>query len=116
MNTINPNKLLSHPFNTKVYGEEVLDADFIKSVRENSVLEPVIVTSTTIGGVDGLYVLSGHRRAEAAKICKRDVPYRIEVDQGVLWQENYLLEVNRQRVKTPEQVAREYTELKRIEL
>jgi hypothetical protein len=116
MNTINPHKLLSHPFNTKVYGNEVIDADFIKSVRENGVLEPVIVTSTKIDGVDGLYVLSGHRRTEAAKVCKIDVPYKIEQDQGTLWQENYLLEVNRQRVKTPEQMAREYTELKRIEL
>ena len=116
MSKINPRKLLAHPFNLKVYGVEVLDPEFLQSIREKGIMEPVMVTSTTLDGVAGLYILSGHRRTLAAMELGIDVPYRIEQDQGILWQESLLLEANRQRKKSAEQMAREFTELKRLEL
>jgi hypothetical protein len=117
MSSINPHRLLPHPFNERVYGIETLDAEFVKSIREHGVLVPIVVVSTTIGGVVELYILSGHRRVQAAKeVGRSEVPYQVLRDEGLLWQQEFLIEANRQRVKTPEQMAREYTETKRIEL
>jgi ParB-like chromosome segregation protein Spo0J len=112
---VNPAKLLPHPFNEKIYGRETLNDEFVESIRARGVDEPVVVVSTTIDRKPGLYILSGHRRVEAAIKVGCDVPVRFLPDEGREWQEGFLLEANRQRVKTPEQMAREYVELKRIE-
>src|ERR1019366_1631679 len=104
MQTINPRHLLPHSFNQTVYGVETLDPDFVKSISEHGVREAIVATSTTIDGIQALYILSGHRRVAAAiEIGRETVPYRLEQDQGLLWQQQYLLEANKQRVKTPEQ-------------
>ena len=110
-----PYKLLPHPLNSVVYGREARDLELEKSIGENGILQPVDVVFTAHGGVEGLYVLSGHRRVEAAKAAKCLVPVRLLKDMGELWQQSYLLESNRQRVKTAEQRAREFRELERIE-
>ena len=113
--TINPNELLAHPFNTAVYGVEVSDDELIRSIRDEGMHNPVIVTAASVNGVGGYYILSGHRRVEAAKIIGCEVPYRILDDQGQTWQEKYILDENIQRVKTMEQKCREWKEVKRIE-
>lgn len=110
-----PYVLLPHPLNRAVYGQEKSDPDLEKSIGENGFLTPVDVTRATHGGQEGLYILSGHRRVLAAIELKIFVPVRVLDNQGDVWQEAYLLEANRQRVKTPVQIAREYQELVRIE-
>lgn len=112
---VDPSDILPHPFNARVYGDDALDPDFVESIRVNGVQEPVVVVKTIIDGQDGLYILSGHRRVKAAARVGRNVPIRTVEDAGTLWQESFLLESNRQRIKTPEQKAREFTEFKRIE-
>ena len=111
-----PKQLLPHPFNERVYGHEPLNDEFLNSIRESGVLEPVVAVSTTHNRKTGLYILSGHRRVVAAIQLNIEVPVRFLPDEGREWQESFLLEANRQRVKTPEQMAREYSELKRIEI
>jgi ParB-like chromosome segregation protein Spo0J len=99
MPTINPRHLLPHSFNQTVYGVETHDPDFVKSILQNGVREPVVATSTTIDGIQALYILSGHRRVAAAiEVGCETVPYRLEQDKGLLWQKQYLLEANKQRV------------------
>ena len=111
-----PYKLLPHPLNLKVYGHEARDPELEKSIGQYGIITPVEVVRTTHGGVEGLYVLSGHRRVEVAKELKILVPVHVlEKDYGDEWQETHLLEANRQRVKTPEQRTREYQEHERIE-
>lgn len=115
VSTINPHKLIDHPFNRHVYGDEAVDPGLVDSIREHGVQEPIVVVETTHGGVTGLFILSGHRRVKAAKAVGCDVPVRILEDEGDDWQKSYLLEANRQRIKNTEQLAREYIELKRLE-
>jgi ParB-like chromosome segregation protein Spo0J len=115
-NLHDPHRLLPHPFNTKIYGVEQPDPDLVKSIREKGILDTVVVVSTTIDEQIGLYILSGHRRVRAAKQIGCKVPIQVLLDEGSLWQESRILEFNRQRVKTPEMMSREYTELNRIEL
>ena len=109
-------KLIPHPFNTQIYGSETLKEDFLKSVERNRILTPVDITLTTINGVEGFYILSGHTRVAAAKELKMPtVPVTIHEDKGVLWQQNLILEANQYREKTTEQKAREYEQRVRIE-
>lgn len=109
-------KLIPHPFNTQIYGSETLKEDFLKSVERNRILTPVDIALTTINGVEGFYILSGHTRVAAAKELKMPtVPVTIHEDKGVLWQQNLILEANQYREKTTEQKAREYEQRVRIE-
>ena len=93
--------LRPHPRNQQIYGDDA-DQELIASVRERGVLAPLLITH------DGL-IIAGHRRWTAArKAGLADVPVvefgsHDEVD--IL---DALVESNRQRVKTNEQVVREY--------
>src|ERR1700730_6527104 len=102
-NMHDPHKLFPHPFNLALYGDEQPDAELIASIREKGVLDPVDVVSTTIGGINALYILSGHRRVAAAKQLHLKVPIQVRVDEGPLWQQEFLLTANIQRIKTAEQ-------------
>jgi len=114
---INPNKLLTHPFNTVVYGMETSDPGLLESIRTHGIQQPIDVVNTTHDGKVGIYILSGHRRVAAAReLSIAGVPVRLLPDQGTLWQQSFLLESNRQREKNAEQKAREHQELTRIEL
>jgi hypothetical protein len=68
---IKTDNLRSHPFNTKVYGENLqLPEHFLESVENNGVEEPIVINSENI-------VISGHRRLEAAKeVDLEEVPVR----------------------------------------
>lgn len=111
---VNPDQLLPHPLNARVYGPENLEPDFVESIRLNGVQEPVTVVEAAIENEAGLYILSGHRRVAAAKRIGRTVPIRVIEDAGLLWSESFLLESNRQRVKSEVQLMREATERLRI--
>src|SRR5215831_1627350 len=93
--------LRPHPRNQSIYGDQA-DQEFIASVRENGVMEPLLITR------DGL-IVSGHRRWQAAQRAGVDQVPVIEFwsdDENEILRT--LLEHNRQRVKTNEQIVREY--------
>jgi ParB-like nuclease domain len=127
-------RLHPHPLNEKIYGAVRPDQKLIDSIRALGILEPLIVTQRGL-------IISGHSRWQAAKIiCAEDgtsekTVYLMtmrpdhspndawyadedrlqEEDDNPLILERMIIEANRQRVKTAEQKAREFTELKRIE-
>jgi hypothetical protein len=127
-------KLTPHPLNIKLYGSAKPDQKLIDSIRMLGIIEPLIVTQRG-------QIISGHSRWQAAKIiCAEDgtsekTVYLMtmrpdhtpndawytdnarmdEEDDSQLLLEKFLIEANRQRVKTPTQKSREFTELKRIE-
>ena len=115
MNYYDPHKLFPHPLNQVIYGDETSDAELTASIREKGVLTPVEVVSTTINGVMALYILSGHRRVAAAKEVGCKVPIHINPGLTPLQQEDFILTANIQRIKTPEQKAKELIERERIE-
>lgn len=119
-----PSDLEVHPLNVRIYGEPVLDQEFLTSIKQEGVLEPIVLVrlakpTPEISGETEYqdYILSGHRRWAAAKqVGLERVPTRhFSVGGSVLEVEKYLILYNQQRIKTPEQIAREFTELKRIE-
>lgn len=105
-------RLRPHPFNAEVYGDDgAQDADLRISIRTHGVLVPLVVLP------DGR-IVSGHRRWAAAQAeGLADLPTRpypgdpddeTEIKAAIL-------EHNRQREKTPEQVAREVAAMLEIE-
>jgi hypothetical protein len=101
--------LRMHPLNKKIYGDSIPDASLINSVKDNGVFNPVILNQ------DGL-ILSGTRRWLAAKKAGLvKVPTIRFLGKSELVEELFLIESNRQRVKTEGQIAREASELLRIE-
>lgn len=117
---LNVGDLLSHPLNAKLYGEREADKTLQASIEKHGVLEPVTVL--TMPAFDGkgqrTYVLSGHRRVLAAKKAQlKKIPARYaDIDpKDNLAVEEFIIEANRQRVKTEEQRGRECLELLRIE-
>jgi hypothetical protein len=125
-------ELFPHPFNVKVYGEEPPSKDLIASLETVGQLEAILVcrigrsrsahqpygTYTIENDPVRYYILAGHQRYRAAKqlgwkkvdvrCIRGDNPTPLEIEQ-------IIIEANRQRVKTAEQKAREFKELKRIE-
>ncbi|HEX4070603.1 MAG TPA: ParB N-terminal domain-containing protein, partial [Planctomycetaceae bacterium] len=106
---IDPKKLTNHPLNAQLYGTKP-DAEFVSSVRRLGVLEPVEITQSGI-------IISGHRRRQAAIIAELEaVPVRVHTDELTdLEIRQRIIEANRQRKKTTEEIAREYSELVRVE-
>lgn len=90
-----------HPKNAEVYGEDGTVADLIDSFAFCGIQEPLVVTS------EG-QIVSGHRRYRAAKDSgMTEVPVRVinstdETDILIR-----LLEHNRHRIKSKEQIVRE---------
>ena len=103
-----PEDLTPHPTNSKIYGDTV-DEEFVESVRAGLV-EPVVATEEMV-------LVSGHRRTAAAVQLEWDVvPVIVRTDlKDPLDVEEALILANRQREKTTEQKAREFTRLKEIE-
>lgn len=109
------NKLHPHPLNRKVYGTLALDEKFLESIKAEGILQPILIIH--LQDANFAYILSGHRRWLAAKqLGFETVPvcYLDDSCSGLLL-ERIVIESNRQRIKTDEQIGREYIELKRIE-
>jgi len=101
--------LRPHRLNVQVYGEEVLAAEFVESVRKQGVLEPLAVKQ------DGT-IISGHRRWRAARAAGMDtVPVQIVSYADDLAEREALIEFNRQREKTFSQRMAEADHLEAIE-
>lgn len=123
-------ELLPHPFNVKVYDpvnwKADVDATFLKSIQDYGIRQPVVYArlSFDAGKSFGNYILSGHRRWEAAKtIGLKTVPAHmwgnaagLRDTDSLLQAELYILDANRQRVKSGVELKREVRELLRLEV
>lgn len=100
--------LRPHEENVRIYGDDA-DAGLIESVRQKGVLNPILITT------DGT-IISGHRRWRAAQVADLGaVPVSVYGSTDPLDILEALVESNRQRAKTNEQIGREASVLLRIE-
>jgi ParB-like chromosome segregation protein Spo0J len=106
-----PDQLEVHPFSLGIYGDDV-DEAFVASVREFGIEQPIVVAG------DGKTIVAGHRRRRAAIAAGLpEVPIIVRTDLTEdLNIRSAIIEANRQRVKTPEQIGREAQSLLTIEL
>ena len=108
------NEFTPHPLNEKVYGSPKPDKALIESIEKVGILQPIVVNRNK-------QILAGHRRWQACKTIAEGRPDKdfhilaITFGGSDFQAEQLLIESNRQRVKTFEQKAREFKELKRIE-
>ncbi|MCO5195547.1 MAG: ParB N-terminal domain-containing protein [Anaerolineae bacterium] len=105
----NPAALSPHPLNDEIYGDRA-DAELVESIRDNGVLNPLLLAA------DGKTIVSGHRRWAAAQAIGLQtitviINPRLQDDLDIA---QALIEANRQRAKTNEQIGREYKHLARI--
>lgn len=102
-------ELRPHPLNIKIYGEPNFSKEFENSIRDNGVLVPLLIDEQN-------QIISGHNRWSAADAIGFDeVPVIVFHGVNELEAESLLIESNRQREKTPEQVQNETVETFRIE-
>jgi len=101
-------KLRPHPINEEIYvHDDAREAELLRSIEENGVLEPLIVCPD-----GGHYVIiSGCRRFRCAlKLGFKEVPCIVtKVDDPIL----AIIEHNRYRQKTPIEIYNEYQLLKK---
>lgn len=108
METRHINQLRPHPENDKIYGDHA-DSELIESVKSKGILNPLLVTR------DGT-IINGHRRFEAARrVGMQSVPVVMFQSDDTLDILEALIESNRQRQKSNEQIAREAQALIEIE-
>lgn len=101
MTTMRTKELRPHSENEKLYGSTVVDAEFVDSVARLGILTPLLVTHDK-------RIISGHRRWMAAqKIGLAEVPVSVFPSDNELDIQEAIVESNRQRQKTNEQMGRE---------
>lgn len=105
-----PNDLTNHTLNVKLYGDEKPPQDFIDSIQQDGVLQPLVILPDNT-------VIVGHRRKNAARIVGlKSVPVLVRDDlRDPLQIERLLIVSNKNRPKTNEQMAREAARLAEIE-
>lgn len=109
METRYTNQLRPHPENDKIYGDHA-DSELIESVKSKGILNPLLVTRSGT-------IINGHRRFEAARRLNfQSVPVVVFGSDDELDILEALIESNRQRVKTMEQVGREGDVLLKIQI
>lgn len=100
-------ELIPHPLNDEIYGDRA-DVGLIESIKIKGVLHPLLIACDN-------RIISGHRRWTAAHaIGLSNVPVVIFGSKDELDIQEAIIESNRQREKTGEQIGREYKHLKRI--
>jgi protein gp37/ParB-like chromosome segregation protein Spo0J len=100
-------RLRPHPKNALIYGDTA-DDELLRSVREHGVLTPITVTAAGV-------VVSGHRRLVAARAAGlKEVPVTPFGSDDELDVVEALIESNRQRSKSNEQIGREAGELTEV--
>lgn len=107
---MDPRDLKNNPSNIEVYGGTPPGQEFVDSISDNGVLEPITAEA------ESLVIISGHQRRAASIMAKlKSVPVRLvtfpDEDEQLL----RLIECNRQRVKTKEQIVREYKKLAEVQ-
>jgi|GEM_PF-4591192 ParB-like chromosome segregation protein Spo0J len=97
-----------HPLSVRIYGKPTANDELLDSVRKFGVLSPIIVNA-------GGYVISGTSRHYAAVQCAlTEIPSALFTGTA-LEEELLVIESNRQRVKLPSVIGREFNERFRIE-
>ena len=106
LKTLPLSEIIDHPQNVMIYGDGATH-DLIESIHQNGVINPVVVfyDSSRLCFV----CLSGHRRRGAAAAAGlTEIPAIVMADDLNEWQQlRVIVEANRQREKTVEQLARE---------
>ena len=103
-----------HAKNKEIYGDE-RDKELEESIRQNGVLQTILVTPD-LKKTGKHIVLSGNRRFVAAKtVGIKELDVHLFHTDDELECLAALLEGNRQRIKTPEQIGREFKLLKEVE-
>lgn len=104
---VDPAGFEPHPLSLELYGDpaKTCTPEFLASVANRGVMQPAIVSR------DSGYVLAGCSRRYAAEIADRQLPViwvdaRSELEQKII-----VIETNRQRVKTRDQINREIATL-----
>jgi len=104
-----PGDLKPHNINSRIYGDERLPDDFIASVRDRGIIEPLVIKE------DGT-IISGHRRWRAAlALGLNTVPVRLVEFQNSFSEREAVITFNKQREKTVSQKLAEAEELEAIE-
>lgn len=99
--------LTPHPLNTTIYGNAV-DEEFKKAIQLNGIYDPLVIAPKT-NDSDLHLIISGHRRWEAARsVGIKEVPVVIFASSDDEAIKLALLESNRQRIKSNEQLVKEY--------
>jgi hypothetical protein len=101
-------ELKPHTLNADIYGNG-LDEELLENIRVNGVLQPLLATWEKV-------VLGGHQRLDCARkagLLQVPVVFTDSTDEDDMAE--VLLDSNRQRKKTPEQLAREIQEHARLE-
>lgn len=108
METRYTSQLRPHPENVKIYNDHA-DPDLVASVQAKGIINPLLITYDN-------RIINGHRRHDAAlKAGLFQVPVVVFGSHDELDILEALIESNRQRLKTNEQIGREASALLEIE-
>jgi len=100
-------ELRPHPKSIEIYGDDGYE-DLVESVKELGVLQPIYATPEGV-------IISGYRRWRAAKAAQKPVPVIRKSYAERLDEERDIIEFNRYRIKSGQQLYNEGKELERIE-
>lgn len=105
---LNPNALKAHPKNIEIYGDDGYQ-DLIQSVSELGVMQAICVNTNRV-------IISGHRRWLAAKAANlTQVPVITNIYATELDERQAIIEFNRYRIKSGQQLYNEGKEIEAIE-
>lgn len=102
--------IVNHPMELEIYGEILVEPEFLASVKDQGILTPLIVTPHPDGG----YIcVSGHRRLAAARMAElAEVPAIIKSYQTDAERDLQFLISNQFREKTNRQRINEFFAVK----
>jgi ParB-like nuclease domain len=100
--------LEAHPLSLKVYGAPTASEELLRSIKEIGVVQPIVIDEDN-------FILAGTSRHYAAVQAGQGEIPAVLFQGSNIEREWLVLESNRQRVKTPSQVGREFNERFRLE-
>lgn len=103
---VDPNLLKPHKLSLRIYGEDSCE-DLVESIKELGVIQPLYATPKGI-------IISGHRRWRAAQIAGKQVPVIRKSYPKPLDEQQAIIEFNRYRIKTGQQLYNEGKALEEI--
>ena len=110
--------LLEHPNQQKIYGDTKISSDFVKSIVQRGILQPLLVTSSELfdkNDTKSYTIISGHRRKIGGGMANLDtVPCIIKEYPSPIFADLDHVFCNKQRVKNPTQITNEINDLKQL--
>jgi len=105
--------LQSHPQQAEIYGDIELDEDFLLSIEDKGIIQPLIITYSELFGLNGdvpqYTIISGHRRYLGAK--EKNIYELPCIIREYINQDEATLEFlisNKQRIKNHKQIVQEF--------